>query len=112
VKSSSAFLFALGLLLALASPTMAREDRIQVNIKSLDNGKAEYKGKIRSDIPECVENRIVKVYDKDSRLVKTETDSDGKFLAVGKQLRSGRKLTVKVPAEGDCPKMIGTGTAE
>ena len=112
MKSSTACLFALVLLLALVLAAPAQADSVQVNIRTLDNGKAHYKGKIRSDIPACVDGRIVKVYDKDSRLVKTETDSAGKFLAVGKQPRSGRKLRVKVPAEGDCPKMIGTGTAE
>jgi hypothetical protein len=114
LKSSTAFAFVLALLVALvaAGPVSGhRVDKIHVDIKTLDNGKSKYKGQITSDISECVRGRTVRVSSKHARLVKTKTDSKGKFSAVGKSPEKGDKLTVKVPPKGDCPKLIGESTA-
>jgi hypothetical protein len=116
VKSSTVLLSAIALVaaLGLAAPAMARTDRIHVDIKTLPNsdGKARYSGDIDSDISSCVSGRTVKVYAKQSRLVKTRSDSEGKFSAIGKAAAKGDKLTVKVRPKGDCPKLVGTGEAE
>ena len=114
MKSSTAFASVLALLVALvvAGPVSGhRVDKIHVNIKTLDNGKSKYKGRITSDIPECVDGRTVRVSSKHARLVKTKTNGKGKFSAVGKSPEKGDKLTVKVPPKGDCPKLIGQSTA-
>jgi hypothetical protein len=114
LRSSTAFASVLALLtaLVLAGPVSgARVDKVHVEIKALDNGKSKYKGEITSAIPECVSGRTVRVSSKDSRLVKTKTDGDGKFSAVGKTPEKGDKLTVKVPPKGTCPKLIGESTA-
>ena len=108
------FASVLALLVALivAGPVSgARVDKVHVEIKTLANGKSKYSGEITSAVPECVSKRIVRVSSKQSRLVKTKTDNDGKFSAVGKTPEKGDKLTVKVPPKGDCPKLIGESTA-
>jgi hypothetical protein len=114
LRSSTAFASVLALLAALvvAGPVSgARVDKIHVEIKTLANGKSKYRGEIKSDTPECVSKRTVKVSSKHARLVKTKTDNDGKFSAIGKSPEKGDKLTVKVPPKGDCPKLIGESTA-
>ena len=115
MKSSAVLLSALAMLVALvvAGPAVgARVDRIHVDIKTFPNGKARYSGDIESANPDCASGRTVKVYVKNHRLVKTKTDSDGKFSEVGKAAEKGDKLTVKVPPKGTCSKLIGTGEAE
>jgi hypothetical protein len=114
LRSSTAFASVLALLVALvvAGPVSgARVDKVHVEIKALANGKSKYSGRITSSIPECGSKRTVRVSSKDSRLVKTKTNHDGKFSAVGKTPEKGEKLTVKVPPKGDCPKLIGESTA-
>jgi hypothetical protein len=115
VKSSAAFVSIIAVLAALlvAGPAGAggSADQIHVNIKTLANGKSRYKGRITSQFPECEAHRTVKVTSHDSRLVKTRTDSDGKFSEVGKTPRKGSKVTVTVPPKGTCPKLVGTSTA-
>jgi hypothetical protein len=98
--------------LVVAAPVSgARVDRIHVEIKSLANGKSKYKGEITSATSSCVSGRTVRVSTKHSRLVKTRTDGDGEFNAIGKSPQKGDKLTVKVPPQGGCPKLIGESTA-
>jgi hypothetical protein len=54
----------------------------------------------------------VKVTAGDSILVRTRTDDDGKFDAVGKSATPDRKLHVKVAPKGElCLKLLGTGRA-
>jgi hypothetical protein len=99
--------------LAVAGPAIgAGADRIEVEIKTLQNGKARYWGDIDSDASGCESGRTVKIYAKKARVVKTKTDSDGEFSEIGRAAEKGDKLTVKVPGEGDCHKLAGTGEAE
>jgi hypothetical protein len=114
LRSSTAFASVLALLVTLlvAAPVSgARVDKIHVEIKTLANDKSKFSGRITSALPECVDGRTVRVSSKQARLVKTKTDSDGRFSAVGKSPEKGDKLTVKVPPKGDCPKLIGESTA-
>jgi hypothetical protein len=114
LKSSTAFASVLALLIALmvAGPVSgARVDKIHVQIKTLTNGKSKYRGEITSDTSSCVSGRTVRVSSKHARLVKTKTDGAGKFTAIGKSPKKGDKLTVKVPPDGNCPKLIGESTA-
>jgi hypothetical protein len=98
---------------AVAGPAIgARADRIEVDIKTFPNGEARYSGDIDSDDPACEAGRTVKVYVKKARVVKTKTDSEGKFSEFGRAAEKGDKLTVKVPRKGDCTKLVGTGEAE
>jgi hypothetical protein len=111
---STVLLSALAMLVALvvAGPASARADRIEVEIKTFPSGKARYSGEISSDTEACESGRTVKVYAKKARVVKTRTDSEGEFSEVGRAAEKGDKLTVKVPREGDCQKLVGTGEAE
>jgi hypothetical protein len=114
VKSPT-FACALAMLsaLALAGPTTAAgADRIEVEIKTFPNGQARYSGDIDSDKSGCESGRTVKIYAKKARVVKTRTDSEGEFSATGRAAEEGDKLTVKVPRDGDCQKLVGTGEAE
>ena len=114
MKPSAAFVSLFTILVALfvAGPAAGGSaDQIRVNIRSLDNGKSKYRGKITSASEQCVEHRTVKVISRGSRLVKTRTDSAGKFLAVGKTPIKGSKVTVIVPAKGTCAKLVGTARA-
>jgi hypothetical protein len=114
VKSSAAFVSLVAILVALfaAGPAAAGStDQVRVNIRSLANGKSQYRGKVTSAAQECVEHRTVKVISRGSRLVKTKTDSAGKFLAIGKTPVKGSKVSLIVPAEGTCPKLVGTSRA-
>ena len=114
MKSSAAFVSLvtiLGALFAAGPAAGASADQVRVNIRSLDNGKSQYRGKVTSATQACVEHRTVKVISRGSRLVKTKTDSAGKFLAIGKTPVKGAKVTLIVPAEGTCPKLVGTARA-
>jgi hypothetical protein len=114
VKSSAAFVSLVTILAALfaAGPAAgASTDQVRVKIRSLDNSKSQYRGKVTSATQDCVEHRTVKVVSRGSRLVKTETDSAGKFLAIGKTPAKGSKVTLIVRAEGACPKLVGTARA-
>jgi hypothetical protein len=112
LSTASASVLALLVALVAAGPASGhRVDKIHVEIKTLENGKSKYKGRITSDVPECVSGRTVRVSSKDARLVKTRTDGKGRFNAVGKSPEKGDKLTVKVPPKGDCPKLIGESSA-
>jgi hypothetical protein len=110
---STVLLFALAMVVALtvAGPASARADRIEVEIKTFPNGKARYSGEIDSDNEACESGRTVKIYAKKARVVKTRTDSAGEFSAVGRAAEKGDKLTVKVPKDGECTKLVGTGEA-
>jgi len=115
VKSSAAFVSVIAVIVAVfatgPASAGASTDQIHVGIKALANGKSKYKGRITSQFPECEAHRTVKVTSHDSRLVKTKTDSDGKFNAVGKTPVKGSKVTVTVPPKGTCPKLVGTSRA-
>jgi hypothetical protein len=83
-----------------------------IKVKTLENGKSRYFGKVRSDDPRCEPHRKVKVTAGDSILVRTRTDDHGKFDAVGKSATPDRKLHVKVAPKGElCLKLLGTGRA-
>jgi hypothetical protein len=115
VKSSTVLLSALVMLVALAvsGPAIgARGDRIHVDVKAFANGTARYSGDIDSANPACEARRTVKVYAYQSRVMKTRTDSQGKFSKLGRAAEKGDKLTVKVPSKGECAKLIGTGEAK
>jgi hypothetical protein len=114
VKSSAVFVSLVAVLVGLVIAVPAAgdsTDQIHVGIKELANGKSRYTGRIISQFHDCVERRTVKVTSRDSRLVKTKTDSDGKFNAVGKTPVKGSKVTVTVPPKGTCPKLVGTTRA-
>lgn len=88
------------------------EDEVTLKVKPLNNGKTQYKGKVKSENPDCVEGRKVKVSSPDQILMRTKTDDDGKFDETAKTAKKGTKLTLKVAPKGDeCAKLVGTGRA-
>ena len=86
--------------------------RIDLNIKPLSETKAEYKGQIKSDDPNCVADRLIKVKSHHTRLVKTRSDADGRFDENGKRPESGDPLKLKVPAKDECDALIEHATAD
>jgi hypothetical protein len=85
---------------------------VDLTIKTVSETKSQYKGKIKSDDPNCVADRLIKVKSRQTRLVKTRSDEDGKFDEIGKRPESGDPLKLKVVAKDDCDALIETGTAE
>jgi hypothetical protein len=86
---------------------------VDLTIKSVSATKAEYKGRIESDNPDCVEGRLIKVSSRGTRLVKTRSDDAGRFSEVGKRPESGAPLKLKVVAKGDeCEQLIETTHAQ
>ena len=85
---------------------------IDLTIKTISETRAQYKGKIRSDNPDCLSGRLIKVKSRQTRLVKTRSDDEGRFDEIGRRPESGDPLKLKVVAKGDCDALIETGTAE
>ena len=85
---------------------------IDLTIKTVSETKSQYKGKIKSDDPNCVSDRLIKVKSRQTRLVKTRSDDNGRFDEIGKRPESGDPLKLKVVAKDDCDALIETGTAE
>ena len=73
--------------------------QIDLTIKPISETKAQYKGRITSESPECIADRLIKVKSRQSRLVKTRTDEKGKFDEDGKRPKSGAPLKLKVTEE-------------
>ena len=86
--------------------------QIDLNIKPISETKARYKGRIKSDDPNCVADRLIKVKSKHTRLVKTRSDDDGMFEENGKRPQSGAPLKLKVRAKDECDALIEETTAD
>ena len=85
---------------------------IDLNIKPVSETKARYKGRIESDLPNCIADRLIKVKSNSTRLVKTRSDEAGKFEENGKSPESGDPLKLKVPATDECAVLIERTTAQ
>lgn len=100
---------ALSALATLAMGTAAQGavgTQVDLTIKPVSETKARYKGTIKSEEPDCVADRLIKVKSKTTRLVKTRSDGDGKFDELGKRPESGAPIKLKVVEKGDCEALI------
>ena len=98
--------------LTAAGSAFGAGTKIDLTIKTVSETKSQYKGRITSENPDCVANRLIRVKSRHMRLVKTHSDEDGKFDEVGKRPESGDPLKLKVPAKGDCDALLETATAQ
>jgi hypothetical protein len=98
--------------LGTAGVAFGEDTKIDLTIKTVSETKSQYKGELKSDIPACVADRLIKVKSRDNRLVKTRSDDDGKFNENGKRPKSGAPLKLKVVETDECREIIKTGTAE
>jgi hypothetical protein len=87
-------------------------DEVTIKFKPIsDPAKMIYKGKVRSENPDCVEDRIVSFKAKGKRLAKAATDDRGKFNVKGKRPKSGTVIKIKVKPTGECMRLTGSEPA-
>jgi hypothetical protein len=98
--------------LAAAGSAYAAGTKVDLTIKPISETKAQFKGRITAENPECISDRVIKVKSRHSRLVKTRTNGEGKFDEDGKRPESGAPLKLKVKEKGlECEALIEHDTA-
>ncbi len=98
--------------LTTAGVAFGEDTKIDLTIKTVSTTKSQYKGELTSETPACVADRLIKVKSRDTRLVKTYSDGDGKFKENGKRPKSGAPLKLKVVETDECGVIVERSTAE